>query len=121
MKSRTDEISSSSDLQDEIVCILSSKVYETLKLDELCTALHYGKTYLCSFFKEKTGKSIYQTYLKLKIDEAKKLIRKKFSFAEITHKLFFDSVSHFSSVFKKYTGMSPKEYKESIKYQKTSN
>ncbi len=109
------KISSSSDLQDEIVCFLSSKIYDTLSLEELCEKLHYGKTHLCSFFKQKTGNSIYRTYLKLKIDEAKKLIRRKLSFSDIANKLFFDSVAHFSYVFKKYTGMTPREYKSSIK------
>ncbi len=108
------KISSSNDLQDEIVCYLSEKVYDTLSLNELCEKLHYGKTHLCSFFKQKTGASIYRTYLKLKIDEAKKLIRRKHTFTDIANKLFFDSVAHFSYVFKKYTGMTPREYKASI-------
>lgn len=109
------KISSSSDLQDEIVRILSSKLYDSFELDDLCAALHYGKTYLCTFFREKTGMSIYQTYLKLKIDESKKLIRQKYSFSEIAGKLCFDSLSHFNYVFKKYVGMTPGEYKSSIK------
>ena len=109
------KINSSTDLQDEIVCYLASKLYDTLSLDELCEKLHYGKTHLCSFFKQKTGSTIYRTYLKLKIDEAKKLIRREYSFNDITNKLFFDSVAHFSYVFKKYTGMTPREYKASIK------
>lgn len=108
------KISSSSELQDEIVYFLSSKLYDKLTLDEICAQLHYGKTYLCTFFKEKTGMSIYQTYLKLKADEAKKLIRRKLPFSVIAEKLCFDSVSHFSYVFKRHTGKTPSEYKESI-------
>ena len=109
------KITSSSALQDEIITFLSSKLYNKLTLDEICAELHYGKTYLCSFFKQKTGMSIYQTYLQLKTDEAKKLIRRKLPFLEISEKLYFDSVSHFNYVFKKYTGMTPGEYKASIK------
>lgn len=108
------KITSSSDLQDEIVCILNEHIYSTITLDELCEKLHYGKTYLCTFFKRKTGMSIYQTYLKLKVDEAKKLIRRNLSFIAITNRLYFDSVSHFNYIFKKYTGMTPGEYKNSI-------
>ena len=108
------KISSSNALQDEIVYFLSSKLYDKLTLDEICAQLHYGKTYLCTFFKEKTGTSIYQTYLKLKTDEAKKLIRRGLPFSAIAGKLYFDSVSHFNYVFKRHTGMTPGEYKESI-------
>lgn len=109
------KIADSSELQDEIVRILRSKIYNKFTLADLSNELHYGTTRLCTFFREKTGESIYQTYLKLKIDEAKKLIRKKKTFAEITDLLCFDSISTFTFVFKKYVGMTPSEYRASIK------
>ena len=109
------KIADSSELEDEIVRILTSKIYGKFSLADLSNELHYGMTRLCTFFKKKTGKSIYQTYLKLKIDEAKKLIRKNKSFAEITELLCFDSLSTFTFVFRKYLGMTPSEYRNSIK------
>ncbi|MBO5412503.1 MAG: AraC family transcriptional regulator [Clostridia bacterium] len=109
------KIADSNELQDEIMRILFSKVYGKFKLSDLSAELHYGTTRLCTFFREKTGKSIYQTYLKLKIDEAKRLIRKKKSFAEITDCLCFDSISTFAFIFKKQVGMTPSEYRNSIK------
>lgn len=109
------KIADSDELQDEIVRILTSKIYGKFQLSDLSAELHYGTTRLCTFFREKTGKSIYQTYLKLKIDEAKKLIRKKRSFTEITDLLCFDSISTFAFVFKKHVGMTPSEYRSSIK------
>jgi len=109
------KIADSTELQDEIVRILNDKIYEKFKLENLRDELHYGTTQLCTFFRKKTGMTIYQTYLKLKIDEAKKLIRKKLSFAEIADKLCFDSISTFTFVFKKHVGMTPSEYRNSIK------
>ncbi len=108
------KIANSSELQDEIVRILTSKIYGKFNLSDLSNELHYGTTRLCTFFREKTGKSIYQTYLKLKIDEAKKLIRKKKTFVEISDLLCFDSISTFTFVFKKHVGMTPSEYRASI-------
>lgn len=108
------KIADSSELQDEIVRILTSKVYGRFKLEDLIAELHYGTTYLCTFFRQKTGKSIYQTYLKLKMDEAKRLIRKKYSFVDIADLLCFDSISTFAVAFKKYVGMTPSEYRNSI-------
>ncbi len=109
------KIADSSELEDEIVRILRSKIYGKFTLKDLSNELHYGTTRLCTFFREKTGKSIYQTYLKLKIDEAKKLIRKNKTFSEITDLLCFDSISTFAFVFKKHVGMTPSEYRNSIK------
>lgn len=109
------KILSSSELQDEIVKILSQNVYGSLSLNELCQKLHYGKTHLCTIFKKKTGESIYSAYLKLKIAESKKLIRKGVSFSQIVELLQFDSLAHFSSTFKRNEHMTPKQYKESIR------
>lgn len=109
------KIADSSELEDEIYKFLVSKVYGQFQLSDLTEALHYGTTHLCTFFKAKTGTSIYQAYMKLKIDEAKKLIRKHYRFAEISEMLCFDSISSFTSVFKKQVGMTPGEYRNSIK------
>ena len=108
------KINSSSELQDEIVRILSANIYGKFRLRDLCAELHYSKTRLCTFFREETGMSIYETYQKLKTDEAKKLIRAGTPFVQIADKLCYDSVSSFNSSFKKQTGMTPGEYKESI-------
>ncbi len=109
------KIADSSELEDEIVRILRSNIYGKFSLHELSAKLHYGTTRLCTFFREKTGKTIYQTYLKLKIDEAKRLIRKNVPFSGITDLLCFDSISTFTYVFKKHVGMTPSEYRASIK------
>ena len=109
------KIEDSAELEDAILSFLRAHLYDTLSLNELCESLHYGKTRLCTFFKQKTGKSIYHTYLSLKADEAKKLIRKGLTFTEISVMLGFSSLSHFSDTFKRYTGRSPLEYAESIR------
>ncbi len=109
------KIADSTELQDEIVRILQAKLYDKFQLEDLCEELHYGMTQLCTYFRKKTGSSIYQTYLKMKTDEAKKLIRQDCTFSEIAAALCFDSVSTFNFVFKKQTGMTPKEYRNSIR------
>lgn len=109
------KIQSSSELQDAIVQLLSENLYDRFSLNRLCAELHYSKTRLCTLFKQETGASIYRTYLKLKTDEAKKLIRKDVALTEIAERLCFDSMPHFISTFKNFTGMTPKEYRTSIR------
>lgn len=104
-----------SDLHDAILNCLSKHVYGTFSLDELCSELHYGKTRLCTFFMKRTNKTIHQTYLEMKIAEAKRLIRKGLPFTEIADSLGFSSPSHFISVFKKQVGRTPNEYAKSVK------
>ena len=109
------KIADSTELQDEIVRILRSKIYGKFHLEDLRNELHYGMTQLCTFFRKKTGMTIYQTYLRLKTDEAKRLIRKNVPFLTIADMLCFDSISTFTFVFKKHVGMTPSEYRNSIK------
>lgn len=106
---------SPSDLHDAILNALSKHIYGTFSLDDLCDELHYGKTRLCTFFRNRTNKTIYQTYLEMKIAESKRMIRKGTPLSEIADTLGFSSPSHFISVFKKHVGRTPKEYAESIK------
>lgn len=113
--SKTD---TSDKLQDKILTSLSENLYDYFSLNKLCEKLHYGKTYLCTTFKKKTGSSIYETFLKMKITESKKLIREGETFSVISMKLCFDSLSHFTRTFKKITGMTPNEYRASINRHK---
>lgn len=109
------KIDTSDKLEDEILRVLRENVYGKLSLEDLCEKLHYGKVKLCGFFREKNGTSIYRAYLTLKTDEAKKLIRAGHSFSEVAELLCFDSVSSFNSAFKRYAGMTPGEYRASIR------
>ena len=108
------KIEDSNSLEDEIIKTLQNNVYGTISLDEIATKLHYGKTTICKTFKQKTGNSIINYYLEIKIEESKKLIRENRSFSEIAELLFFDSLPHFTKTFKKITQMTPREYKNSI-------
>ena len=65
--------------------------------------------------KTATGYTMSEYITTLKVKEAKKLIRQGLSFSAISQSLYFDSVAHFNETFKKITGMTPGEYKKSIK------
>ena len=108
-------LSANDDLKDTIIAYLSEKIYSTFSLEDLCEKVHYKKSWLCSYFYKQTGMHVYNTYLKMKMNEAKKLIRQNYSFTEIADKLCFDNAFYFSASFKKHVGMTPKEYRASIK------
>ena len=108
------KIEDSNSLEDEIIKLLQDNIYGTISLDEIASKLHYGKTTICKTFKQKTGNSIINYYLEMKIAESKKLIRENRSFSETAELLYFDSLPHFTKTFKKVTQMTPREYKNSI-------
>jgi len=100
----------------QIIDYLESKVYDKISISELCEYFHYGKTYLCTLFKNTTEMSIMEYYINLKIAEAKMLIREKqYNFTQVSNLLMFDNPHYFSRTFKRVTGMTPREYANSVK------
>lgn len=94
---------------------LSDNIYSPLTLREICDKFLISKTYLCRVYKASTGKSPIEYFIELKIKEAKKLIREdEYNITQISDKLGYSSVHHFTRMFKRVTGFSPLAYKKSI-------
>lgn len=105
-----------SHIVENIIDYLENNMYDILSLDDICNYLNYGKTYLCKLFKEETDTSIIKYYNNLKIEEAKKLIRERnYNFTQISNLLNFNNPHYFTYNFRKYAGMSPREYSNSVK------
>lgn len=86
---------------------------EKLSLDELADVLHMNKSYVCELFKKETGMTVLTYITKLKVEAAQKmLIYSEYSSVDIANYFNFSSHSHFISTFKKYAGMTPKEYQK---------
>ncbi len=103
-------------LCSEIIEYLEDRIYDTLNVKELCKSFSFSQSYLSKYFIKTSGYSIGQYFNMLKIEEAKLLIRRThMSFFEISEKLMLSNSHYFSTLFKKYVGMTPTEYKKSCK------
>jgi len=79
---------------------------------ELAKLVKMNKYCFIRSFKAKTSKTPYEYLLDLKIEKAKKMLQaNNCSITEISMLCGFSSHSHFTSTFKKRTGISPTEYK----------
>lgn len=86
---------------------------ESIRAEDIAKELYISRPYLSSKFKQETGETLTDFILKEKTEEAKRLLRYTDKPAvAIGSYLGFSSQSHFSRVFKKYTGKSPAEYRE---------
>jgi len=104
---------------------LAGKIAETIEqnmygpkitVDEICIKHGYSKAYISRIFKDNIGCTMTEYMAKVKIDEAKHLIREKnMNFTQISDMLAFSNPLYFSRVFRRVTGMSPMEYRKSIK------
>ena len=106
----------SSLIQDTIRVIEENIGNENLSLRWLAgTILYTNVDYLGKLFKKETGKNFSHYVMEKRMELAKELIvgGKKDRIYEVAEKVGYGSNSqYFSKVFKKYTGVSPLEYKE---------
>lgn len=73
-----------------------------------------SSTYLSTCFKKETGKSFVDYVNSRRIDAAKHLLKTtKLQIQTVAQHCGFPDVQYFSKVFKKYTGRTPREYRES--------
>ncbi len=80
--------------------------------DFLSEKLDYDYTYLANLFSEMSGVTIEKFYITHKIERVKELIvYGDLNLSEIAWKLHYSSVAHLSNQFKKFTGMTPTQFK----------
>jgi len=81
---------------------------------ELSNLVKMDKYRFIRTFKKQMDKTPYEYLLDLKIEKAKKMLKAKdYTITEISMLCGFSSHSHFTSTFKKKTGLSPTEYRMS--------
>ncbi|MFA6663717.1 MAG: response regulator [Lachnospiraceae bacterium] len=87
---------------------------ENLVLDEMADSIGTSTGYLSRRFKELTGQTIIEYTNKKRLEKAKEYLSKDdVMIYEVAEKLGFGNATYFSHFFRKATGMTPKEYKDS--------
>ncbi|SCP97628.1 response regulator transcription factor [Anaerobium acetethylicum] len=100
---------------DKIIELVKSYINnhykEKLTLSDVANALNFSAGYISSSFKKHTGYNFSDYISFVKIEKAKELIdTHEYLMYEISEMLGFDNPYYFSKVFKKITGISPREY-----------
>lgn len=110
-----DKESMDNHLVNAVLEILNERIYDTVSLDEICRRLNYSRVYISRIFNQHCHCTIIEYYTRLKINEAKRLIRENNnSITRISELLCFNNPHYFSRVFKKVTNMTPREYLYSV-------
>ncbi|MCQ2771142.1 MAG: helix-turn-helix domain-containing protein [Clostridia bacterium] len=107
---------SPSKLVTDVANYVQHHISEPISTEDMAKDLFLSRSRLSTKFKEQSGETLTDFILKEKVAESKRLLRySEKTVPAISLYLGFSSQSHFSRVFKKYTGITPKEYQDKHK------
>jgi two-component system response regulator YesN len=92
---------------------------EQISIDDIAEIVNFNVSYFSTLFKKVTGNT-YREYLRgIRMDEAKRLLKEtNLSVALICDNVGYNDVKHFSSSFRKTTGVKPSEYRKLYSWEK---
>jgi AraC-like DNA-binding protein len=93
---------------------IENHIYDKFSLDELSEIANINKFGFSKKFKILTGMTPMNYVLMRKIFSSKTLIKSNLELTEVAYQYNFTDMAHFSKTFKRFIGISPKRYQESI-------
>lgn len=90
---------------------IEKNYFESISLNMLSELFHMNASYLTRIFKEAEGYSINEYIVKVRIENAKRVLESgKVNIRKLAESIGYENSTYFFKVFKKATGMTPREY-----------
>lgn len=94
------------------ISFMKANVHKRLCVDEIAETFKYSPSHYSVLFKQKTGLSPIEYFIRLKMQHASELLTgSNLIVKEIAGKVGYDDPFYFTRIFKKVTGKTPREYK----------
>ena len=94
---------------------VQSHFEELITLDKVVAHVGVSRFYFCKLFKKATGMTLTEYVARVRVEKAKRLLEDPaLRISEVVFAAGFGSIPHFNTVFKRYAGLSPTEYRESL-------
>lgn len=100
----------------ETVSYILDHVESEITVAEVAKQVHVNGTYLSNLFRKKTGFTIKEFMVRVKMERAKKLlVAGHLKTYEIAQKIGYVDYEYFSKVFKKNSGFTPTQFRQNLK------
>lgn len=97
---------------DQIEQYVSSHFHENMTLKDVAAKFYMNHAYLGQLFRRKKGIHFNEYLHQLRIEEAKRLLRRTdLKIAEVAKKVGYNDPTYFSGKFEKHEGVTPTAYK----------
>ena len=95
-----------------VTAYIDENLQRELRLAELSAVVHMSPYHFARLFKRSTGVPPHRFVVRRRIDEARALLATQtVAIAEIAWSVGFRTPSHFTTTFRRITGMTPTEYR----------
>lgn len=97
-----------------MVAYMEKNYNQDLKLEGMAKLFNYNSAYLGKIFKKEIGENFNNILDSIRISNAKRLLQETdLKVYQISEQVGYGNIDYFYSKFKKYVGISPKEFKQS--------
>ena len=94
---------------------INEHLSEDLSLEAIASSIGMSKYHFCRAFRQAKGLSPWQYVIQQRIEAAKRLlVIPQLSIAQISQRLGFSTQGQFTNFFRKYVGVSPKQYRQGM-------
>ena len=111
---------SSDESLGRVMDYLSRHYSEVIRLSEVAEMVNMSESSFCRFFKQHTSKSFIDFLTDIRLGAASRaLVDSSLSIAEIGYDCGFNNLSNFNRIFKKKKGVTPSEFRDNYRKNKT--
>ena len=112
-----EKISDVSPIIKESLDYVHKNYAKQITINDICDKFKINKCYFCCMFKKETGQTFINYLNNYKIERSKDLLKNtNMTLLDISLEVGFNNQSYYSTIFKKYTNMTPQEYRETALY-----
>ncbi|PLT45872.1 helix-turn-helix domain-containing protein [Paenibacillus sp. FSL W8-1187] len=109
------EIARASSVIDRICRYIETHLEEDLSLVRLAEINYFNPSYLSRFFKQESGMNLSEYIDGCRLKKAKELLRNgELKIREVAGSVGYEAAHSFTRFFKKSTGLTPQEYRDSL-------
>ena len=94
--------------------------HENPNVNDIAERVHLSTVAFCRYFKKQTGMTFTEFVNRYRISQAKTLLLKNDTIAEVCYRVGFESISYFSTLFKRIAGETPTDFRKKYTAKKIS-
>ncbi|MDC7287707.1 response regulator [Blautia schinkii] len=108
----TMDVEKSNLLIKQAITYIEENFAEKITLRSISDALYISPNYLCRLFKQQTGRNLMEYLAAYRMKMAKQYLKDvHYKISQVAEMVGYHDTRYFSSSFKKYTGMTPMDYR----------